>query len=619
MKYEKIYHPFSPNIDEKDSGKTHFSGKSGNFGRQANVMEVGRTRLLVAGVLLSIIFLVIAGRVVELSLSDDSVVFRPRKIHVNSEPAGVRADIIDRNGVLLATTLPTTALYANPQHISNIEGAISKLIKVLPELDREKLREDLSSTRQFVYLNRYLTPKLKKAINDLGIPGLYFQNAERRVYAHGPLASHVIGMTGVDGLGLSGVEKYFEERLRSQKQALQLSLDIRIQAIVRTELIAAVQKFFAIGAAGIVLNVNTGEVIAMVSLPDFDPNNPVTASGIAGFNRATKGVYEMGSTFKLFTAAMALDTGSAKLTDRYDATKPIRISRFLISDYHAKNKWLTLPEIIVHSSNIGAAKLALDVGIRNQKKYLKRLGILSPSNIELVEIGDPLLPDRWRKINAITIAFGHGIAVSPLQLSTGVSSLVNGGKSVEATLLKNSDPKVLSGRPVVTSETSKTIRKLMRLVVRQGTGGKADVPGYRVGGKTGTAEKPGKLQKGYGKKRRISSFVGAFPMTTPNFLVFVIVDEPKGIEETSGFATGGWVAAPIVNRIISEMVSIIGIEPAAEIEKAAQPGDIFYVPQKKKVSVQDRLYYQKKRERQRQINEVLKLNHRPRGLPLEAN
>ena len=311
-----------------------------------------------------------------------------------------------------------------------------------------------------------------------------------------------------------------------------------------------------------VLDVATGEVVAMVSLPDFDPNEPVLdPDDDARFNRVTKGVYEMGSTMKLFTVAMALDTGTTTLTGGYDASRPLRISRFTISDYHAKNRWLSTPEILVYSSNIGAALMAVDVGTTLQRQYLQRLGLLQKSTIELPEVGAPLVPNPWREINTMTVAFGHGLAITPLNLVNGVAALVNGGSLRPATLLYDPDGAV-EGKPVLSSKTSKQMRDLMRQVVLHGTGTKADVPGYKVGGKTGTAEK---LVSGhYLQNARISSFVGAFPIDAPRYVVLAMLDEPKGNRSTANYATGGWVAAPVVARLVRRMAPLLGIPPVPD-------------------------------------------------------
>ncbi|HEB79820.1 MAG TPA: penicillin-binding protein 2, partial [Rhodospirillales bacterium] len=395
-------------------------------GIRKQALETGRNRLLVTGVVFTLAFLVIAGRLVSIMTFEQSgephaVRSAPSRMNV-----AVRADIVDRNGVSLATSLPIASLYANPSEVSNKEEAADKLSRILPELKRSEVLAKLKSRGGFTWLRRNLSPKKQYEVNRLGIPGLAFKRGERRVYPQGEAAAHVLGFTDVDGQGISGLEKQFDEML-SSGETLRLSIDLRIQDMLRQELTETMDEFNAIGAAGVVLDVDTGEALAMVSLPDFDPNVPEKSRGGKRFNRVTKGVYEMGSTFKLFTVAMALDSGVATLNDGYDASKPLHIARFTISDFHSKNRWLSVPEILVYSSNVGAALMALDVGATVQQDYLGRLGLLSPALIELPEVGSPLTPSVWRKINTMTISYGHGIAVSPLQLASAVAAVVNGG------------------------------------------------------------------------------------------------------------------------------------------------------------------------------------------------
>jgi cell division protein FtsI (penicillin-binding protein 3) len=397
----------------------------------------------------------------------------------------------------------------------------------------------------------------------LGIPGLHFQREERRVYPQGSLTSHIVGFAGTDSVGLGGLEKQFDGMLRDGAQPLKLSLDVRIQHILREEIGRQMVKFDGIGGAGVMLDANTGEVIAMVSLPDFDPNLTGTAAEDARFNRATLGVYEMGSTFKIFNTALALDSGSATMKSGYDATNPIRIARFTINDYHAKRRWLSVPEIFMYSSNIGSVKMALDFGSDAQRGFMDKLGFLAPVSVELPERGTPMAPSPWRQINTMTIAFGHGIAVSPLHLASGVASIVNGGTRWPVTVLKR-DPAVRAvGKQVISKRTSKQMRQLLRLVVENGTGRKAAAEGYLVGGKTGTAEKPGK-SGAYARKALLSSFVAAFPIHDPRYVVLVMIDEPKGNKESHGYATGGWVAAPAVRRIVSRSAPLLGLFPMDE-------------------------------------------------------
>ena len=551
----------------KNSGTRYAARRVEGIRKEA--IETGRNRLLVAGAVLTMAFIAIGARLVDLTVFKAGEEPRFAKEGEALLPAAGRADIVDRNGVIMATSLPTASLYVDPGAVLNPEDAADRLLQVLPALNRSDVLRKLKSKGRFVWIYRNLTPEQQYQVNRLGLPGFGFQRGERRVYPHGRLAAHVLGLTDVDGRGIAGIEKNFDQSLRTGN-SIELSLDLRIQAILGNELAAAVKEFRAVGAAGLVLDVHSGEIVAMVSLPDFDPNDPSTANGEPAFNRATKGVYEMGSTFKLFTAAMALDSGTVNMQSGYDASQPIKVARFTIRDFHAKNRWLSVPEIIVYSSNIGAAKMAVDVGTKAQKDYLGRFGLLKPAALELPEIGSPLAPVRWREINTMTISYGHGIAVSPVQLASGISALVNGGRYVKPTLLAMPVPDQPQGRRVLTEETSKNMRSLMRMVVNTGTGRKAQAQGYAVGGKTGTADKL--VGRTYGKNATISSFVGAFPINDPRFVVLVLVDEPKGNKRTFNYATGGWVAAPAVSKVVQRMATLIGMAPKRNhdtpIEKA---------------------------------------------------
>ncbi|MDA8637684.1 penicillin-binding protein 2 [Rhodospirillales bacterium] len=535
----------------------HEKRKLEGFGKEA--LETGRNRLLVAAAVLTLAFGGIGARLIDLSViagADDVQAARPA---TSKQPVSDRADIVDRNGVILASSLPTASLYADPSEVIDPRGAARKISEAFPEIDRATLTKNLLKGGRFLWVKRNLSPDQQMMANRLGIPGFAFLREERRVYPHGKLTAHILGATDIDGNGVAGIEKFFDEKLHSPDDELRLSLDIRVQSILRTELTAAVSEFKAIGAAGVVLDVHSGEVVAMVSLPDYDPNEINHASMDARFNRVTKGVYEMGSTFKLFTAAMALDSGTVDMKGGYDATDPIRIARFTINDFHAKKRWLSVPEIIVHSSNIGAAKMAVDVGTEGQQRYLKQLGLLSPSTLELPELGRPLTPYRWREINTMTISYGHGIAVTPVHLASAISTLVNGGMMYPTTLLKQDSKSQHRGERVISQETSDKMRQLMRLVVAHGTGRKAEAKGYVVGGKTGTAEK--QIGGKYKKSAKISSFVGAFPIHAPRYVVFAMVDEPVGNKSTFNYATGGWVAAPVVKRVVAQIGPLLGIMP----------------------------------------------------------
>jgi cell division protein FtsI (penicillin-binding protein 3) len=529
-------------------------------GATKQAIETGRTRLLVAGAIFALAFSTISVRLADITVLQQGHEPRVAQAARDTNVSTMRADIVDRNGELLATSLQTASLYANPKQVFNAREAAAKLVTVLPELSQAEVQAKLASNRSFVWIHRHLTPRQQYDVNKLGIPGVYFQRDERRVYPQGPLAAHVVGFTNIDGDGLAGIEKSFDEVLKGGGRPLALSLDIRVQHVLRQELINAVKKFTAIGAAGIVLDVHTGEVIAMVSLPDFDPHNPSGLDPQTLFNRATLGVYEQGSMFKIFTAAFALDSGAVNMASGFDATKPIKIARFTISDYHGQHRWLSVPEVLIYSSNIGAAKMALAAGTAVQRKYLGAFGLLRPASIELPEIGTPMVPSPWRDINTMTIGFGHGLAVSPLQMVDGVAAAVNGGTLLPVTLLKRVPGERPEGSRVISPRTSEEVRKIMRLVVTEGSGKSANVPGYFVGGKTGTAEKVNE-HGGYKRKALLSSFIAAFPIDQPRYVVLASIDEPHGNKESFGYATGGWTAAPAVGHVISRIAPILGVPP----------------------------------------------------------
>lgn len=469
------------------------------------------------------------------------------------------SDITDRNGELLATSLQMATLVADPAYMLDADDAIKKLKKVLPELNEKDIRQDIQSKKRFIVLKHNLTPKQQEAINRLGIPGISFENEEKRVYPKSNLTAHIIGFRSVDNQGLAGLEKTLDASLKKGNGPVALSIDIRLQGILREALAESVKTFSAVGAAGLIMDVNTGEMLALASLPDFDPHEAGKASDQARFNRATLGMYEMGSTFKIFTLAQGLDKGLITLSSGFDCRKPLKYGRFSIDDFHAQRRWLNIPEIFLHSSNIGAAQIAEKIGTAAQKEFLGSLGLLDTSPIEIPEVGRPLIPSPWRDINTVTISFGHGLAVNAVQLASAAASIINGGFLVPPTLLRKDEGTAQKKIPIISEHTSEQMRKLMRVVVSDGTGKSAQVSGYFVGGKTGTAEKKG--GGGYNKDSRLSSFLGAFPIHEPRFLIYVMIDEPKGTKETHGFATGGWVAAPAVGRIISQISPLLGLSP----------------------------------------------------------
>ena len=538
--------------------------------RQAQVLETCRSRLVLAAALFAFVFVVVALRLADVVMLSGISAESHARVAPLSLPPPVRADILDRNGRLLATTLDSPSLYADPRQILDAGEATRALTSVLPQLDPAELHAKLTSGKSFVWIKRLLTPRQQYDVNRLGIPGLQFEHEERRVYPYGELASHVVGFCGIDNNGLAGIERALDSRVKGQAGPIQLALDARVQFILHEELTKVVSDFSAKGAAGIVMDVRTGEIVAMVSLPDFDPNHPGTvdpslpaaAAKDRTFNKITLGDYEMGSAFKIFNTAMTLDAGTATMTKTYDAIHPIRIGRFTITDYHGKHRMLSVPEIFMYSSNLGSARMAMEAGAERQRAFLSRLGLLQPVPIEFDEVSKPHFPKAWREVNVITIAYGHGIAVSPLHVATAVSAIVNGGTLRPPTLLKLAPGAVPAGERVISQRTSDQMRKLMRLVVEYGTAKLAEAPGYVVGGKTGTAEKN---QGGhYQEKRLMSDFVGVFPMQAPRYVVLTLVDEPHGTKASHGYATAGWTVVPATSRIIQRIAPILGVPPVDE-------------------------------------------------------
>jgi cell division protein FtsI (penicillin-binding protein 3) len=539
-------------------------------------LDATRTRLLMAISLFVLIFLVIGGRLVEVVEMGGTAEPRTARAKLVVPPPRVRADIVDRNGTLLATNLDSPSLYVNSKVMlqagEDPERAAKAITAALPDLSPTELRAKLSSGRNFAYLKRSLTPRQEYAVNNLGIPGIEFSPEERRVYPLGDLAAHAVGYCGVDNVGEAGIERGLNPSLKGADEPVALALDARVQYVLKDELQQVITQFSARGAAGIIMNVHTGEIVAMASLPDFDPNHPPstdpkhssTEDKDRVFNKLTSGEYELGSVFKIFNTAMALDSGTATMTKSYDARNPIQIGRFSIEDYHGKHRWLTVPEVFMYSSNIGSARMAVEAGAQRQRDFLSRLGLLRPAPIELdkVEVARPHFPAIWREVNVMTIAFGHGIAVTPLHMITATAAIINGGILHQPTMLKVKAGTPVAGERVISAKTSELMRKLMRLVVEFGTAKLAAAPGYVVGGKTGTAEK--NLHGHYEEKKLLSSFIGAFPINDPQYVIFTLVDEPHGNKESHGYATAGWTVAPATSRIIQRIAPLLGVAPVDE-------------------------------------------------------
>ena len=528
-----------------------------------------KARMLSAIDVFAFVYIVIAVRLFTVCISGEAektfAVEDNPYLHAYMPNPIKRADILDRNGIIIATSLPTVNLFANPKKILNAKSAAVKLNRILPELRYEDILQKLTRRGSFVYIKRNLTPSQQYQINALGIPGLEFENGEKRVYPHKGLFAHVLGNTNIDNLGISGVEKKLNSRLTESDIPLQMTIDAGIQDTIREHLKAAVEKYNALGATAILMDVNTSEILSMISLPDFDPNDTSRLKPQQMFNMATKGVYEPGSVLKVFNTAMSLDSGKVKVSDKFDATQPLKLRYNVIKDYRGENRWLSVPEVLIYSSNIGSARMAFAAGGKEeQMEFMKKIGFLKELPIEVPERGKPLVPRRWDEGTIATVAFGYGLAVTPLHVITGFSAMVNGGIYHAPTLLKqdHKDP----GKRVISYQTSKSMRELLRLVVVEGSGKRANVKGYEVAGKTGTANKLSEKGKYVDKKVR-TTFVAAFPISNPKYALLVMMDEPKATPESWGFVTSGWNTVPTAGKIIEAIAPQLNIKANYDLDE----------------------------------------------------
>ena len=531
-------------------------------GQRRQILAVMHQRLMLGMLVYGGIIAIIALRLIYLAAFGDHAGRKSGFVDLAPE----RGDIVDRDGQPLAQTLDAWTIGLQPAKlIGNKLDLAQKLAVLMPERDTATYLQMMRSGRSFYYLRRRAPPSLVDAVNALGEPGLALQREPDRLYPQTALAAHVVGYTDVDGNGMAGIERAFNDRLRDpaqRGQPITLSISSRIQQALEHELGAAMTHFSAIGAAGIIMDIHTGEVLAMTSLPQLNPNAAGLGSPEARFNRATSGVYELGSTFKPFTVAMAMDAGVIKsMGQMYNCPQQLHVAGRTINDTHPFGRACSVTEIMKESSNIGTAQIANQIGATRQKAFLKKMGFLDKVGIELKERGRTLTPGtNWNQIETMTVGFGHGIAVTPLHLATGYATLFNGGIYRPATLLKvDRTHGAAKGHRVFTEETSYKMRALLRLVVTQGTGKKADAPGYRVGGKTGTAQKI--IGGRYSNSINLTSFAGVFPMDEPRYVIVVMLDEPKATAETFGFTTAGWNVAPIVSKTVSRIAPMLGIRP----------------------------------------------------------
>lgn len=535
--------------------------------------ETIRSRILLVMAAFVVIYCSIAARLISLGTLDPSIIQRyaPPDMAISA----ARPDLLDRNGEILATDIKSVSLYAEPrkiQKVMNTDDALDQLATVFPEINTDANRRKLASKSDFEWLKREVTENEREKVLQLGIPGIGFRPENRRFYPAGNSVGHIAGAVNIDNQGIMGLEKYIDDQwLRDlhslgfannpNMEPIKLSMDLRVQHVLHDELSNAMQKFQPAGGIGIVLNIKTGEVLGMASMPDFDPNNKpdfTRPENKQFLNRATAGVYEMGSTFKIFSTAMALDSGTISLTDSFDAT-PLHFGRFTIHDEHSKGRSLTVPEIFKYSSNIGTAREIMKFGFDRQFDYLKKLGLTTKLKTELPEVAQPIVPARWSAITGITAAFGHGISVSPMQTAAAAAAVMNGGHLMSPTFFPRSEVDAMAkSTQVMSKETTDKMRYLMRLNVLVGSGKRAEVPGYRVGGKTGTAEK---VENGhYSKTKVFNTFIAVFPIDDPQYEVLVSLDDPKG-EKPGDDPLAAYNATPTAGAVIARIAPMLGVMP----------------------------------------------------------
>lgn len=544
---------------------------------RAELTQVGEGRLLVLGVMFFCAFVLIGVRMGVLSGTEPT--------ELRAGPAGAaivaeRADIVDRSGRVLATNIETHSLYAQPQEMIEPERAVEELVKIFPDLDAERLRKDFTGKRKFLWVKKKISPEQKQLVHDIGEPGLLFGPREARLYPNGALAAHVLGGTsfGREGvraaevIGTAGVEKAFDDYLRDPANGgapLELSLDLTVQSAAERVLYGGMKLMNAKGAASILMDVHTGEIISVVSLPGFDPNNrplpPVEGNPDDSplFNRALQGVYELGSTFKTFTIAQALDLRLVNKATMINTRGPLKWGRHKIRDFHNYGNQLDVETVLTKSSNIGTARIAQMIGAKRQKDFLGALGMFEPTSVEMPEAqaGKPLLPKNWSEISTMTISYGHGISTTPMHLAAAYATIANGGRKVEPTLIKQDGPRY--GAQVVSPEVAAEMRAILRKVVTNGTASFGDVAGYSVGGKTGTADKP-KPRGGYYKKKVIATFASIFPTDKPRYALIVTLDEPEVFTYGEKRRSAGWTAVPVAAEYINRVAPLLGLRPEIE-------------------------------------------------------
>jgi cell division protein FtsI (penicillin-binding protein 3) len=560
----------------KRRGHLNVSIQNGRSRKKVDLYRQGKTRVLLVALALVMGFGASAVRLVEYGVRDPEAT---SGILPSDKLLASRPDILDRHGQLLATDVRTVSMFAEPNKIVDVDDAVEKLATIFPDLDRKATYAKLSvKSSRFAWLRRQITPRQQSQILELGIPGVGFRPEKKRFYPGGNTAAHVLGYVDIDNRGVAGMERYLDQQglldLRAAGltsdmplEPVKLSIDLRVQNIVREVAAEAMVKYRAEAAGAVIVDVETGEVLAMASVPDFDPNQPsrTLANGKVDkeyekgwFNRISNATFEMGSTFKSFTLAMGLDEGKINLNSVVDATRPIRMGGFIIRDFKGKNRVLTIPEVFQYSSNIGTAAVADMVGIDRHREFLTKLGLLSKMETEMPGVATPTQPRTWKKINSVTISFGHGVATTPLQTAVAAASLINGGKLVPPTFLPRSPEQAGDiARLVLSDKTSQDMRYLYAWNGIKGSGRSAQVEGFNIGGKTGTADKV--VDGRYASDKNFNAFVAAFPMDRPKYIVLTIIDAPETGEH--GGRTAASTAAPMIKSIIGRAAPLLGVAP----------------------------------------------------------
>ena len=531
-------------------------------------------RLLLIIVMFACIYTAIGARLAMLASSQPA---EPVAQPNNSLISAQRADIVDRKDRILATNLETYALYVETRHLVDPLNTAHKLADLFDDLNADDLYSQFTSNRKFLWIRKRLSPEQMQAVHDIGEPGLRFGPRETRLYPNGALASHILGgasfgkegVNSAEIVGVAGIEKTFDSQLRDpaySKKPLKLTIDLSIQAAVEHVLEGGMRLLNAKGAAAILMEVETGRIISLASLPDFDPNHrpSLPSRGSAAesplFNKAIQGVYDLGSTFKIFTVAQALEMGLVDPKTKINTKGPIRISGYKINDYKDNGPELPVWKVITKSSNLGTARIAKMIGSEKQREFLTSMGFAKPTSIEIIEakVGKPLLPKRWNELETMTISYGHGISVTPLHLATGYAMLANGGRLVKPTLLEEAKSNL--GPQIISKEVADNGLAMLRGVVMDGTASIADVSGYFVGGKTGTADKPSP-QGGYDKDKNITNFASIFPIDAPKYVLVVALDEAQDTSGTEPKRTAGWTAVPVSAEIIARVAPLLGLRP----------------------------------------------------------